>query len=279
MSQHINQVKNRIKTVSGVKKITNAMKLVSTIKLQKYRNKMLNNRTFVDTMSDILSSAYSGITEKDRELLEVKTNTEKKLYIIVSSTLGLCGAYNHNIFQIAESSIKENDDAIILGKKAISYFRNGKFERVEGFEEYTSVNDELLVRKISNFVLSAYNKGQYKEVHIIHTTYKNSIIFLAKDSCLLPISPKVNENGYGPILEPNGKELLEKILPMYIQSEIYSKLLESEVCEQASRSNAMSAASDNANEILETLQIQFNKARQAAITEQITEIVGAANSL
>lgn len=279
MSQHINQVKNRIKTVSGVKKITNAMKLVSTIKLQKYRNKMLNNRTFVDTMSDILSCAFSGISEKDRELLEVKAKTDKKLYIIVSSTLGLCGAYNHNIFQIAESSITENDDAIILGKKAISYFRNGKFERVEGFEEYTSINDELMVRQITNFVLSAYNKGQYKEVHMIHTTYKNSIIFLAKDSCLLPISPKVNENGYGPILEPSGIELLEKILPMYIQSEIYSKLLESEVCEQASRSNAMSAASDNANEILETLQIQFNKARQAAITEQITEIVGAANSL
>lgn len=279
MSQHINQVKNRIKTVTGVKKITNAMKLVSTIKLQKYRNKMLNNREFVDMMSEILSCAYSGIKESERANLEVKTNSTKNLYIVIGSTLGLCGAYNHNIFEIAESNIKENDDAILLGNKAISYFKNGKFERVEGFENYTSINDEIMVRKITNFVLSAYYQGEYKEVHMIHTTYKNSIVFLAKDSCLLPISPKINENGFGPILEPSGKELLEQILPMYIQSDIYSKLLESEVCEQASRSNAMSSASDNANEILETLQIQFNKARQAAITEQITEIVGAANSL
>lgn len=279
MSQHITQIKNRKKAVSGVKKITNAMKLVSTIKLQKFRNQMAANKIYSDTLSDILSRVYSSLNEKDRKYFEVNNDVNKNLYIIVSSTLGLCGAYNYNIFEVAEANIKSEDDAIILGKKGISYFKNNEFTKIDGFQDYESINDEKIIQVLSNFVLSAYSKGAYKEIHLIYTSYKNSIVFTAKDSCLLPISPKINENGYGPILEPNGKELLKEILPMYVRSYVYSKLLESEVCEHASRTNAMSAASDNANEILNKLQLEFNKARQAAITEQITEIVGAANSL
>lgn len=279
MSQHITQIKNRKKAVSGVKKITNAMKLVSTIKLQKFRNQMAANKIYSDTLSDILSCVYSSLNEKDRKYCEVNNDVNKNLYIIVSSTLGLCGAYNYNIFEVAEANIKSEDDAIILGKKGISYFKNNEFTKIDGFQDYESINDEKIIQVLSNFVLSAYNKGAYKEIHLIYTSYKNSIVFTAKDSRLLPISPKINENGYGPILEPNGKELLKEILPMYVRSYVYSKLLESEVCEHASRTNAMSAASDNANEILNKLQLEFNKARQAAITEQITEIVGAANSL
>lgn len=279
MSQHITQIKNRKKAVSGVKKITNAMKLVSTIKLQKFRNQMAANKIYSDTLSDILSCVYSSLNEKDRKYFEVNNDVNKNLYIIVSSTLGLCGAYNYNIFEVAEANIKSEDDAIILGKKGISYFKNNEFTKIDGFQDYESINDEKIIQVLSSFVLSAYNKGDYKEIHLIYTSYKNSIVFTAKDSCLLPISPKINENGYGPILEPNGKELLKEILPMYVRSYVYSKLLESEVCEHASRTNAMSAASDNANEILNKLQLEFNKARQAAITEQITEIVGAANSL
>lgn len=279
MSQHITQIKNRKKAVSGVKKITNAMKLVSTIKLQKFRNQMAANKIYSDTLSDILSCVFSSLNEKDRRYFEVNNDVNKNLYIIVSSTLGLCGAYNYNIFEVAEANIKSEDDAIILGKKGISYFKNNEFTKIDDFQDYESINDEKIIQVLSNFVLSAYNKGVYKEIHLIYTSYKNSIVFTAKDSCLLPISPKINENGYGPILEPNGKELLKEILPMYVRSYVYSKLLESEVCEHASRTNAMSAASDNANEILNKLQLEFNKARQAAITEQITEIVGAANSL
>lgn len=279
MSQHINQVKNRIKAVSGVKKITNAMKLVSTIKLSKFRNKMLNNRQYSDILNDVVSSVYSSLSEKERRPFEVNKEAERRLYIIVSSTLGLCGAYNYNIFEVADANIKPEDDAIILGQKGASYFKNNTFTKIKGFEEYQSILDEKYIKALTEFVLKAYNEGQYKEIRIIYTTYKNSLIFLAKDSCILPIQAKIKEESFEPILEPKGKQLLDKIIPLYIKSDIFSKLLESEVCEQANRSNAMSAASDNANDILATLQLEFNKARQAAITEQITEIVGAANSL
>ena len=129
MSQHITQIKNRKKAVSGVKKITNAMKLVSTIKLQKFRNQMAANKIYSDTLSDILSCVYSSLNEKDRKYFEVNNDVDKNLYIIVSSTLGLCGAYNYNIFEVAEANIKSEDDAIILGKKGISYFKNNEFTK------------------------------------------------------------------------------------------------------------------------------------------------------
>ena len=279
MSAQINLVKNRIKTVSGALKITNAMKLVSTIRLQKYKNKMLANREYCFEMENILSSVLSGLNEKDKNILKVNTETEKKLYIIVSSTLGLCGSYNYNIFDLAESKISEQDDAIILGKKGLSYFKNAKFEEIEGFSDYSSISDETIVRNLGRFVLEAYQKGEYKEIHLIHTTFKNTIVFLAKDTLILPISDKCGENGYGPILEPSSKELAKTLLPIYVQSSIYSRLLESEVCEQAARSNAMTSASDNAIEILDNLKIEFNKARQASITEQIIEVVSGAKNV
>lgn len=276
MSTQINLVKNRIKTVSGALKITNAMKLVSTIRLQKYKKSMLANREYNFELDEIMQAVFASLNEKEKELLEVKTKSEKKLYIIVSSTLGLCGSYNYNIFNVADANISEIDDAIILGKKGISYFKNSKFQDIEGFNEYSSISDEIIVRQLVQFVLKAYQNGEYKEVHIIHTTFKNTIVFLAKDTLFLPISTKSEENGYGPLLEPSGKDLAKSILPFFVQSTIYSKLLESEVCEQAARSNAMTAASDNALEILDNLKIEFNKARQASITEQIIEVVSGA---
>ena len=276
MSTQINLVKNRIKTVSGALKITNAMKLVSTIRLQKYKKSMLANREYNFELDEVIQSILSGLKEKDRDILEVKTESTKKLFIIVIYTLGLCGYYNYNIFALADSKNSENDDAIILGKKGLTYYKNSKFQDIEGFGEYNSISDEYIVKQLVQFVLKAYQNGEYKEIHIIHTTFKNTIVFLAKDTLILPISTKFNENGYGPILEPNGKELAKSILPMYISSTIYSKLLESEVCEQAARSNAMTAASDNALEILDNLKIEFNKARQASITEQIIEVVSGA---
>jgi F-type H+-transporting ATPase subunit gamma len=279
MSTQINLVKNRIKTVSGALKITNAMKLISTIRLQKYKNKMLTNREYTFEMEDIFSLVLSLLSEKDKEILKVNTDTDKKLYIIVSSTLGLCGAYNYNIFNIADAKITSNDDAIILGKKALAYYKNSSFQEIEGFDEYSSISDEMIIKKLVRFVLKAYQNGQYKEIHIIHTTYKNTIVFVAKDTTLLPLALPEEVNGYGPILEPSGKELAINLLPLYLQSSIYSKLLESEVCEQAARSNAMTNASDNANEILDNLKIEFNKARQASITEQIIEVVSGAQKV
>ena len=138
------------------------------------------------------------------------------------------------------------------------------------------------MNSLTSFVINEYLKGTYHEIHLIYSEYRNSLVFTPRDYKILPLGRQEIDNddlSYGPILEPSGQELVDTLMPIYIKTVLNSKILESEVCEQASRSNAMENATDNAQEILDELQIQFNKARQGAITQEITEIVAAANAL
>ena len=210
-----------------------------------------------------------------------KTKNNKNLYIIVSSTLGLCGAYNTNIFKIAEVSLKSNDEAIILGKKGLSHFEDGKFTLIEDFSTYHSISDQAIIRQLTNFVIGNFTSGRYQEIHLIYSSFKNSFVFLAKDVIILPVKKPLenSELEFSPILEPTPQKLVDSLLPLYLKSTIYSKLLESEVCEHAARRNAMENATENAEELLDNLHIEFNKARQASITQEITEIVASAKAL
>ena len=280
MSQEITKIKKRIGSVSGALKVTSAMKLVSTVKLKKWKNKMLANREYAEILSNIADSVLKSSKKAKTPFNEVNDSTDKNLYVIVSSTLGLCGSYNNNIFKEAEVALKEKDDAIILGNKGIVHFENGNFTKIEGFREYSSIEDEALIKSLTNYIISEYLKGTYHEIHLIYSEYKNSLVFLPKDFKVLPLAKtETDDLGIGPILEPDEKSLVENIVPIYIKTVVYSKLLESEVCEQAARCNAMDNATNNAKDLLNELRIDFNKARQEAITQEITEIVSAANAV
>ena len=280
MSQEITKIKKRISSVSGALKVTSAMKLVSTVKLKKWKNKMLANRDYADSLKDVADSVLR-FAKKAKTPFNVENDaTDKNLYVIVSSTLGLCGSYNNNIFRLADVSLKEKDDAIILGNKGIAHFEDGKFTHIEGFEEYNSIEDSSLINSLTSYIISEYLKGKYHEIHLIYSEYKNSLVFVPKDYKVLPlVKTETDELGFGPILEPDEKTLVENLVPIYIKTIVYSKLLESEVCEQAARCNAMENATNNATELLDDLRIEFNKARQGAITQEITEIVSASNAL
>ena len=280
MSQEVTKIKKRIASVSGALKVTSAMKLVSTVKLKKWKNKMLNNREYSNTLGDITKLVLSFAKKAKTPFSVVNNDTDKNLYIIVSSTLGLCGSYNNNIFKLAEAELKANDDAIILGNKGLIHFENGSFTKILGFEEYNSIESSSIINSITSFITSEYLKGKYHEIHLIYSEYKNSLVFLPKDFVVLPLQKVETEaDPFGPILEPDEKTLVDTLVPIYIKTIVYSKLLESEVCEQAARCNAMDNATENAKELLEDLRIEFNKARQGAITQEITEIVSAANAL
>ena len=279
MSQNVVKIKSRIKSVSGAYKVTSAMKLVSTVKLKQWRNKMLANKEYAQELNEVVDLLLM-FSKNNESLYLNKNKANKNLYIIVSSTLGLCGSYNNNIFRVSDAKIKENDEAIILGEKGIAHYENGEFKILEGFSESYSLENKALIEKMSDFIIEEYGKGTYQEIHIIYSEYKNSLVFLAKDYQLLPLNfeSKV-DNGYPPIMEPSSKELMETLIPFYIKTALFSKLLESEVCEQGARSNAMENATNNAKDLLDELQIEFNKARQTAITQEITEIVAAAKAL
>ena len=278
MAQEVTRIKKRIKSVTGSYKITSAMKLVSTVKLKKWKNKMLATKEYALRIDEIAKSVFSYIEESNNPYFQVNNKADKNLYIVLSSSLGLCGAYNNNIFRLADSNIKENDDAIILGNKAIVHYKDGKFNKIENFKEYSSIKDEYIIKNIVNYLSNEYLKGTYKEIHLIYTAYKNSLVFHPCDYLILPMKKEdTKQVGYPPIMEPNQDAVINALVPIYLKNSVYAKFLESEVCEQAARSNAMENATKNAEELLENLKIEFNKARQGAITQEITEIVGASN--
>ena len=278
MAQEVTRIKKRIKSVTGSYKITSAMKLVSTVKLKKWKNKMLATKDYALRIDEIARKVFSSVEESNNPYFAVNLKANKNLYIVLSSSLGLCGAYNNNLFRLADSHIKENDEAIILGKKAISHYKDGKFTKIENFKEYSSIRDEAIIKQIIDFISKEYLKGTYKEIHLIYTAYKNSLTFHPVDYTVLPLKVENTvKEAYPPIMEPNQEAVLNALVPIYLKNSVYAKFLESEVCEQAARSNAMENATKNAEELLENLQIEFNKARQGAITQEITEIVGASN--
>ena len=280
MSQEVTKIKKRISSVNGALKVTSAMKLVSTVKLQKWRNKMLSNREYADNLKEIADLVLAFSKKAKTPFNVPNDNTNKNLYIVVSSTLGLCGSYNSNIFRLADVSLREKDDAIILGNKGIMHFEDGNFTKITGFENYNSIQNSGTINTITSFIISEYLKGSYHEIHLIYSEYKNSLVFVPKDFKILPLEKgETNSDGFGPILEPDEKTLVEQLVPIYLKTIVHSKLLESEVCEQAARCNAMDNATNNAQDLLDELRIEFNKARQGAITQEITEIVSAANAL
>ena len=280
MSQQITKIKSRIKTVSGALKVTSAMKLVSTVKLNRYKNKMLANREYSSRINDISDEVLKWAKTKSKFAVRA-SEINKKLYVIVSSTLGLCGAYNANLFKLADATVTENDELVVLGKKGLTHYNNGNYQLILDFSDYHSIKDEKVIKKLSEYLIKQFLDGNYSEIHLIYSSYRNSLAFIPKDALILPIKQESQEDelGFAPILEPNEEILVDTLVSLLLKTTIYSKLLESEVCEQAARCNAMESATDNANEILESLQIEFNKARQAAITQEITEIVGAAEAL
>ena len=280
MSQEVTRIKKRISSVSGALKVTSAMKLVSTVKLKKWKNKMLANREYAESLFDATNLVLSFTKKAKTPFNDINDETDKNLYIIVSSTLGLCGSYNNNIFKLADVTLKAKDDAIILGNKGLLHYENGDFTKIEGFREYSSIENTSLINSLAELITSEYLKGKYHEIHLIYSEYKNSLVFIPKDVLVLPLKKvETDQSHFGPILEPDEVSLVETLVPIYIKTMVYSKLLESEVCEQAARCNAMDNATNNAKDLLEDLKIEFNKARQGAITQEITEIVSAANAL
>ena len=254
------------------------MKLVSTVKLKKWKNKMLANKEYALRIDEIARTVFSSVEESNNPYFTRK-NADKNLYIVLSSSLGLCGAYNSNIFRLADAKITEKDDAIILGNKAISHYQNGVFNHIETFKDYSNVSNTKMINAIIDYIQKEYLKGTYQEVHLIYTSYKNSLVFHPVDYQVLPLKMEIDKkDAYPPIMEPNQEALIDVLIPLYLKNSVYAKFLESEVCEQAARSNAMENATKNAEELLENLQIEFNKARQAAITQEITEIVGASQN-
>ncbi|MCD8204015.1 MAG: ATP synthase F1 subunit gamma [Coprobacillus sp.] len=276
MPEQLIAIKSRIKSVSSVLKITKAMGLVATVKVNRWKNQMLSNRTYIDELEDMAVTLLSSCNIKDTPFVETNSEVSGILYLFITSSLGLCGSYNANLFKFMESIVTSEDTVLVLGKKGLAHYENTDLFKVNtDFSEYSTSQNAEDVSNIGDYLVKAYLNHEYKEIHIIYTMYKNSITFVPTDFTLLPLTSEQSDDSKYIIYEPDKKTIIERLIPMYLTSVVHTKLLEAELSENAARSTAMDNASDNANDILDDLSLEYNKARQGKITEEITEIVAA----
>lgn len=281
MAQELANTKKRIQSVNSTLKITKAMELVANAKLKRWKNKMENITQYLLEMSDIISTCAGSYDPFNMSIDELKKykNTSSKLYIVVTSSLGLCGGYNYNVFKFLNNKIKPEDKVIILGTKGLIKYSHTDLNLDDDYVSLLDKFDSYASRNLIDKIINEYKTGKYNEVRLIATEYKNSLTFIPNDIKILPFENKnnttINDNI---IFDPNKEEVLSSLIPKYLDVLMYGKLTEAIVCEHASRRNAMDTATDNGEELSQKLMLEYNKARQQAITQEITEISSAANN-
>ncbi len=285
MAQSLARVKHRISAVESTRKITNSMKLVSSVKLRKM-NKVINLQAlYFSAMERALNDAifYNKLNTDDHyDSIFVKENksSDKSLYILVSSNMGLCGSYNNEIVKFLKNLYKNGDEIIVIGEKGFNYLTNENLPLNTNFIHLRNDLTLSSTRVLTDYVMNEYKNGKYKKISIVFMKYKNSIAFIPTENVLLPIIPKVNEKAiYSPIYEPSKKDVLDEIIPQYINALIYGDLFSAFLSEESSRRNSMDAADKSAKDLVDKLKLEYNKARQQEITQEITEVVNGSKAV
>lgn len=274
-------IKKRIKSIETTKKITNAMKLVATTKIKSQMRSFEAVSIFCREYYRVFKALI--LREPDLKFLRLREGhvQDQDLYILCTSDLGLCGPFNNNICKFLINQIKPNDKIIVFGQKGESYLKMRHLGKqiVRTARWDLDANNYYSLLPLSYEILSAYAIGKYKNIKLVYTEFKSSVSNAPKMWNILPIWPEL----FGAtkevqvrdwtIFEPSAKEIIKAILPVYVSNLIYGGLIESTLCESTSRRFAMEGATKNATELIDKLKIQYNQARQEAITQEINEIV------
>ena len=281
MAMSLLQTKNRIRSVSSTKKITKAMELVATSKLKRAKDINFKITPYKQEVFEIISYCAANVTENDYRYFN-ENKVEKELNIVITSSLGLCGGYNIAVEKYVLSNVSKNDDLLVIGAKGIKYFKDRGYNLIEQLSELPPLNlKESLSLRLSNMVLKEFDEKHYSKINIIYTKFINSLTYEPSKVQLLPLNSIVEVPSISKelVLEPSAIEVLDNLIPFYLTTSIKALLFESMLSEQASRRTAMENATDNASELQDKLLLEFNKSRQASITQEITEISGAANAI
>ncbi|AWK50672.1 F0F1 ATP synthase subunit gamma [Clostridium beijerinckii] len=272
------EIKKRIKSVENTKKITNAMGLVATSKLRKSRKELLVNNKFIESTEPIVRNLATTASEDGANIYFDGNKSENKLYVVMTSDSGLCGGFNGNVVSYLQTLIgnkKSSTKIIVVGNRGIGYVRRAQLDTVG---EYVDISDLPTVREakvIFDKALQMYIDGEVSEVNIVYSDFISPVKQITKVDKILPIEKfegKVKKN----LIEPSLELVLEDALNIYLKGKIRGILLSSKCSEQSSRMTAMDGATKNANDLLSDLKLKFNRIRQGAITQEISEIVGGA---
>ena len=275
MAGNLNKTKHRIASIKSTKKITKAMELVSTVKLKKFKNVMLKNELYSNELKSLTCTLFSRLDDEENKYTKLN-DAEKDLLIVVSSNLGLCAGYNNDIYHYVEQNFDKNEVVIIpIGMKGDSYFKKNGFALNEEFVLLNEKINYLDITRLGKTVLSYFENKKYRSIKLVYTKYVNSIKFVPNTLSLFPLEiENANDSTLiEPLYDPDLKTLIDNLVPLYVNINLYQKIVESQVCEQASRRNAMENATDNADELISNLTLEYNKARQAQITQEISEVI------
>ena len=276
-SASINDIKSRIKSVNGTMQITKAMELVATSKLRHAKLRAENSKPYLKALSDAIRDLSSFIPSGESVFTENRTG--RTLYIVIAGDRGLAGGYNSNIFKLV-SSLDVNGDGIYLpiGKKARD---NAEKRGKEIFSSsLTDVADVKIGEcfNIAKDICDAYRSGSFTSVKLIYTRFASMLSQVPTASDVLPLLAE-DAGSSAPICEGEASEVIEKIVPEYVGGIIHAAVCEAFASECAARRTAMNSANKNAEEMISSLTLKFNRARQAVITQEITEIVSGAEAL
>lgn len=276
----LSKLKSRFLQIKNTEKITKAMELISNAKIPKLRREFVQVSQYFTNLNKIFLSIIKKTTSIN--VFDLDT-TKPRVFIVITSDLGLCGAYNVNVVKKLKSLIKEEDRIIVIGKKGISYLSKFKNQIDLEFDVVDRADRLEIIFKVKEQIEKYLENKQISGIEIIYTQFINTLTFNAINFTLLPIDKNIEQqklefkqNSKLEIeFEPSPESVLKNLIPIYFGAALNNFLFESKISEIASRRIAMENASDNANEIIDKLSIELNRTRQASITQEITEIVGS----
>ena len=274
----MNDIKARIKSVESTMQITKAMELVATSKLRRAKETVERTRPFYQVLGGAINGILSSSGDAECDWFLPKTSG-KTLYIVFAGDRGLAGGYNANVFRLTES-ISAGTDAVWLpiGKKAVEYMRHKGRDMLTDSFEYASEQSVGTMLALGSIVAEGYKNDEYSRVVAVYTQFVSMMTQRATSEEIFPLTIKESASG-GAEWDGDAAEILDKIIPEYIGGMLYSMLTESLASESGARRAAMNSANKNAEEMIGTLMLKYNRARQAVITQEITEIVSGAEAL
>ena len=287
MANSLREVKGRIESTKKTAQITKAMYMVSQSKVKRAEKTYKDYMSFMKSISDMTASIVSKASHDYKHELLVPRKINKTCYLIISSDKGLAGAYNSGLFKYFEAIIKNNGftnkDFIVstIGRRAYTYVKKMGYENHQN--EPTYVRDDVMfvdIVNIANQIIKQYLNHEIDKLVIIYNHFINSLSQTIEEKVLLPIEEIKGDISSVEYIYENGiVNTLNKILPMYIQDIIYGIILDAKTAEHAARVNSMRNATDNATDVIDKLQVLYNRSRQEAITNELNDIVGGSNAL
>ena len=280
---NLKDIRDRIKSVKSIQKVTKAMKMVAAAKMRKAQDRMEQARPYTNSLDEII---HHILPDVDRDMLPLLDEREikRKAYVVVCADRGLAGAFNTNLLKVAQAEIdefgKENVDIFCIGKKARDHFTYRNYNIIESHIDFWTEMEFENAMMISRSVIDHFTNGTVDEIHVVYNYFVNVAQQEIKSETLLPLTYDSSEDEVvDRLYEPSKESLVNSLIPRHLNVQMWKYLLESYASEQAARMLSMENATSNAQDMIKDLTLQFNKARQAAITTEMLEIVGGAEAL